>query len=54
MAISDTARHNHDELFPGYVSSLEVTQHLLARVAAHEHLGAFLHVDAESALATAA
>src|ERR1700678_645983 len=25
MAISDTARRNHDELFPGYVSSLEVT-----------------------------
>jgi 4-carboxymuconolactone decarboxylase len=30
MAISDTARHNHDELFPGYVSSLEVTDPELA------------------------
>ena len=35
------------------VSSLEITQHLLARVAAHEHLGAFLHLDAEQALAGA-
>jgi 4-carboxymuconolactone decarboxylase len=32
MAISDTARHNHDELFPGYVSSLEVTDPELAEV----------------------
>jgi aspartyl-tRNA(Asn)/glutamyl-tRNA(Gln) amidotransferase subunit A len=35
------------------VSSLEVTQHLLARVASAEALGAFLHVDAEGALAAA-
>jgi aspartyl-tRNA(Asn)/glutamyl-tRNA(Gln) amidotransferase subunit A len=35
------------------VSSAEFTQHLLARVAAHERLGAFLHVDAELALAQA-
>ncbi|HSI56082.1 MAG TPA: Asp-tRNA(Asn)/Glu-tRNA(Gln) amidotransferase subunit GatA [Ideonella sp.] len=36
------------------VSSTEITQHLLARVAAHEHLGAFLHLDGDSALAAAA
>jgi aspartyl-tRNA(Asn)/glutamyl-tRNA(Gln) amidotransferase subunit A len=32
------------------VSSVEVTTHLLARVAAHEHLGAWLCVDSEGAL----
>jgi len=32
------------------VSSAEVTSHLLARVAAHEHLGAFLCADADLAL----
>ena len=32
------------------LSSEELTQHLLARVAAHEQLGAFLHVDADAAL----
>ena len=36
------------------VSSVELTQHLLARVTAFESLGAFLHVDAEGALAAAA
>ncbi|KQU78049.1 MULTISPECIES: Asp-tRNA(Asn)/Glu-tRNA(Gln) amidotransferase subunit GatA [unclassified Rhizobacter] len=36
------------------VSSVEATTHLLARVAAHEHLGAFLCVDAEGALRQAA
>ena len=35
------------------VSSAEITQHLLARVASAEQLGAFLHVDAEGALANA-
>lgn len=35
------------------VSSREVTQGLLARIAAHEKLGAFLHVDADGALARA-
>jgi aspartyl-tRNA(Asn)/glutamyl-tRNA(Gln) amidotransferase subunit A len=35
------------------VSSLEITQHLLARVTAAEALGAFLHVDAEVAFASA-
>ncbi len=32
------------------VSSVELTKHLLARVAAHEHLGAFLCVDETAAL----
>jgi len=36
------------------VSSVEATTHLLARVAAHQHLGAFLCVDAEGALRQAA
>ncbi|CAN5194137.1 Asp-tRNA(Asn)/Glu-tRNA(Gln) amidotransferase subunit GatA [soil metagenome] len=36
------------------VSSVELTQHLLARVTAFESLGAFLHVDADAALAAAA
>ena len=32
------------------VSSVELTKHLLARIAAHHELGAFLHVDARGAL----
>ncbi|MEW6704370.1 MAG: Asp-tRNA(Asn)/Glu-tRNA(Gln) amidotransferase subunit GatA [Pseudomonadota bacterium] len=32
------------------VSSAELTQHLLARIAKHEHLGAFLAVDADRAM----
>ena len=32
------------------LSSVEATQHLLARLAAHEHLGAMLAIDAERAL----
>lgn len=35
------------------VSSREATQALLARIAAHESLGAFLHVDTDGALARA-
>ena len=34
-------------------SSVEITTHLLARLAAHQHLGAFLCSDAEQALAQA-
>ncbi|HMN74841.1 MAG TPA: Asp-tRNA(Asn)/Glu-tRNA(Gln) amidotransferase subunit GatA [Burkholderiaceae bacterium] len=37
----------------GEASSVEITSHLLARVAKHEQLGAFLCVDAEGALAAA-
>ncbi|MFM2121395.1 MAG: hypothetical protein RL722_2863, partial [Pseudomonadota bacterium] len=37
----------------GQLSSVELTRHLLARVAAHEDLGAFLAVDEEVALAQA-
>ncbi|HET7793915.1 MAG TPA: Asp-tRNA(Asn)/Glu-tRNA(Gln) amidotransferase subunit GatA, partial [Rhizobacter sp.] len=36
------------------VSSVELTKHLLARVAAHEHLGAFLCVDETAAMQQAA
>ena len=36
------------------VSSTELSQHLLARVTSAQALGAFLHVDAEAALAAAA
>jgi len=35
------------------VSSTEITKHLLARVATHEHLGAWLSVDGDAALAQA-
>ena len=34
----------------GGASSVEITTHLLARVAGHQHLGAFLCVDDEVAL----
>jgi aspartyl-tRNA(Asn)/glutamyl-tRNA(Gln) amidotransferase subunit A len=37
----------------GQTSSVEVTTHLLARVAEHEQLGAFLHVARDSALQAA-
>ena len=37
----------------GEASSVEITTHLLARLAAHQHLGAFLCSDAEQALAQA-
>ena len=36
------------------ISSVELTTHLLARIAAHQHLGAFLCVDEQQALAQAA
>lgn len=35
------------------VSSVEVTQHLLARAEAHQRLGSFLHLDPDRALAQA-
>ncbi|MBH1987817.1 MAG: Asp-tRNA(Asn)/Glu-tRNA(Gln) amidotransferase GatCAB subunit A, partial [Burkholderiales bacterium] len=37
----------------GQTTSVALTQHALARIAAHAALGAFLHVDAEGALAAA-
>jgi aspartyl-tRNA(Asn)/glutamyl-tRNA(Gln) amidotransferase subunit A len=40
-------------LASGELSSVEVTTHLLARLASHQDLGAFLHVDGEAALAQA-
>jgi aspartyl-tRNA(Asn)/glutamyl-tRNA(Gln) amidotransferase subunit A len=36
------------------VSSVELTKHLLARITTHHELGAFLHLDADTALAEAA
>ncbi len=50
MGVAELARRLRD----GEVSSAELTTHLLARVATHEHLGAFLCVDETSALAAAA
>ncbi len=41
------------QLAAGAVSSVEVTQHLLARAQAHAHLGAFLALDEEVSLAQA-
>jgi aspartyl-tRNA(Asn)/glutamyl-tRNA(Gln) amidotransferase subunit A len=40
-------------LADGAASSVEITEELLSRVAAHEHLGAFLHLDADAARAAA-
>ena len=41
-------------LAAGQTTSTELTRHALARVQAHTHLGAFLHVDEAGALAEAA
>ena len=41
-------------LAAGQTTSTELTRHALARVQAHAHLGAFLHVDEAGALAEAA
>jgi aspartyl-tRNA(Asn)/glutamyl-tRNA(Gln) amidotransferase subunit A len=46
LGVAQASRALHDKA----VSSEELTQHLLARVAHHQQLGAFLHVDAEAAL----
>lgn len=32
MTISDAAQHNHDELFPGHVSTLKITDPELIEV----------------------
>ena len=50
LGVADLGR----ALDAGQVSSTELTKHLLARVASHEHLGAFLCTDAELALTQAA
>jgi len=49
LGVSDLAR----ALAEKKVSSVEVTGHLLDRIAAHGHLGAWLCVDADAALAQA-
>ena len=49
MGVAELARRLRD----GEVSSVEITTHLLARVASHEHLGAFLCVDETVALESA-
>ena len=46
LSAADMGRALDDKAF----SSVELTKHLLARVAAHEHLGAFLCVDETAAL----
>ena len=49
LGLAQTSR----ALRTGQLSSLELTQHLLTRVADHQHLGAFLARDAELSLAQA-
>jgi len=49
MGVAELGRALQDR----QVSSVEVTQHLLARIASHEHLGAFLSTDADAALVQA-
>jgi aspartyl-tRNA(Asn)/glutamyl-tRNA(Gln) amidotransferase subunit A len=49
LGVADTGR----ALASGACSSIELVTHLLARIDAHAHLGAFLHIDAEGALRAA-
>ncbi|MFM9916304.1 MAG: Asp-tRNA(Asn)/Glu-tRNA(Gln) amidotransferase subunit GatA [Rhizobacter sp.] len=49
LGVADLAKALADQR----VSSVEVTSHLLSRVAAHEHLGAWLCVDGDAALTQA-
>jgi aspartyl-tRNA(Asn)/glutamyl-tRNA(Gln) amidotransferase subunit A len=49
LGVADLAR----ALAARELSSREVVQHLLARIAAHEHLGTFLHRESDNALAAA-
>jgi aspartyl-tRNA(Asn)/glutamyl-tRNA(Gln) amidotransferase subunit A len=46
MSVTELAR----SMVSGQVSSVEITQHLLTRIAAHDHLGALLCTDHELAL----
>ncbi|MES2888879.1 MAG: amidase family protein, partial [Pseudomonadota bacterium] len=50
LGVADLSR----ALAQGTLSSVELTRHLLQRIEAHRALGAWLHVDAEGALAQAA
>ena len=49
-----TLAQQSEALAAGTTTSVALTQHALSRIQAHSHLGAFLHVDAEAALAAAA
>ena len=49
-----TLAQQSQALSNGQATSVALTQHALKRIAAHAALGAFLHVDAEGALAAAA
>jgi aspartyl-tRNA(Asn)/glutamyl-tRNA(Gln) amidotransferase subunit A len=49
LGVAELAR----ELAARRVSSREIVQHLLAQIAAHEHLGAFLHHESDNVLAAA-
>ncbi len=49
-----TLAQQSQALASGQTTSVALTQHVLDRIAAHTKLGAFLHVDAEGALAAAA
>ena len=49
-----TLAQQSQALSNGQATSVALTQHALQRIAAHAALGAFLHVDAEGALAAAA
>ncbi len=49
-----TLAQQSQALSTGQTTSVALTQHALSRIATHTELGAFLHVDAEGALAAAA
>ncbi len=49
-----TLAQSGQQLAAGQTTSVDLTRHALARIAAHSGLGAFLHVDTDGALAQAA